>query len=636
MIAAENPQQAKQTRQELKSLVDFAADLRDREAERREVHRQAGGRARRPGPGAGGGDRRPGHPGRETARSGAAGRREVRDGVGRDMSLAAIRSRDGPARGDPPPRPSPPGRPPTRSAPTSSRRRRSCSSANGRGARSTPPKRGWPARCAPTSPDHAGGELARSRPRWRPPGAAAAELRRSRRSQRPVAGSSRRCAAAPSPSRSPRRGAATRPRRAPGCRSATSARRPASPDQASTRPPRSRDWPPARSRPQRPWSRSKRTCLTPSRRASSPTSTKPRRRRNAASAAASPKRRRSRTATGSPSRRSTASSRAPPSAASPSSDFERLAAAAAASNRAAFEAARRQVEADLEGFTAAPLTAGRAGQPRRPADPLPRPGAERVRQGHLGRPGDDPLRDPGGGRLHGRCRNRLRRPRADPARPRPGGGGADQGGLRRAAGGRRHRATGRRRRAAGGARRGPRPTPPRPSKARRRRSGPNRAKKPTTNSSTSRSTSSKRQRGPVSTSVAEQARLAAYGFFEFGPELKLRAFDPQLALKIEGLIWYGADGNAGLAQLVADKAPVGEIRETRLTLDEELADARALTGDGGSATTAIVNSALDRLPRGARGDPDPGRDHRQHDRPARAPAPARSTAAPCSPCPPAA
>ena len=47
---------------------------------------------------------------------------------------------------------------------------------------------------------------------------------------------------------------------------------------------------------------------------------------------------------------------------------------------------------------------------------------------------------------------------------------------------------------------------------------------------------------------AEQARLAAYGFFEFGPELKLRAFDPQLALEIEGLIWYGANGEAGLAE----------------------------------------------------------------------------------------
>jgi len=91
---------------------------------------------------------------------------------------------------------------------------------------------------------------------------------------------------------------------------------------------------------------------------------------------------------------------------------------------------------------------------------------------------------------------------------------------------------------------------------------------------------------------AEQARLAAYGFFEFGPELKLRAFDPQLALEIEGLVWYGADGQAGLATLVADGASVREIRETRLDLDEKLADARALTGDGASTMTTIVNSAL--------------------------------------------
>jgi high-affinity iron transporter len=92
--------------------------------------------------------------------------------------------------------------------------------------------------------------------------------------------------------------------------------------------------------------------------------------------------------------------------------------------------------------------------------------------------------------------------------------------------------------------------------------------------------------------AAEQARLAAYGFLEFGPELKLRAFDPQLALELEGLIWYGANGDKGLANLVADKAPLGEIRETRLDLDEKLADARAITGDGASALTTITNSAL--------------------------------------------
>ncbi|HEX3239073.1 MAG TPA: FTR1 family protein [Solirubrobacterales bacterium] len=91
---------------------------------------------------------------------------------------------------------------------------------------------------------------------------------------------------------------------------------------------------------------------------------------------------------------------------------------------------------------------------------------------------------------------------------------------------------------------------------------------------------------------AEQARLAAYGFFEFGPELKLRAFDTQLALEIEGLIWYGANGDKGLANLIADNASLSEIRETRVDLDQKLNDARAITGDGASTLTTITNSAL--------------------------------------------
>ncbi len=92
--------------------------------------------------------------------------------------------------------------------------------------------------------------------------------------------------------------------------------------------------------------------------------------------------------------------------------------------------------------------------------------------------------------------------------------------------------------------------------------------------------------------TAEQARLTAYAFFEFGPEIKLRAFDPGLALEIEGLMWYGAGGENGLAQLLADEAGIRDIRATRLVLDERLEDARAKTGEGESGTTVITNSAL--------------------------------------------
>ena len=91
---------------------------------------------------------------------------------------------------------------------------------------------------------------------------------------------------------------------------------------------------------------------------------------------------------------------------------------------------------------------------------------------------------------------------------------------------------------------------------------------------------------------AEQARLTAYAFFEFGPELKLNAFDPQLVAEIEGLFWYGARGVPGLAGLISSGAPASEVRETTLVLEEALAEARDKTGEGVSDATAITNASL--------------------------------------------
>lgn len=91
---------------------------------------------------------------------------------------------------------------------------------------------------------------------------------------------------------------------------------------------------------------------------------------------------------------------------------------------------------------------------------------------------------------------------------------------------------------------------------------------------------------------AEQARLSAYAFFEFGPELKLNAFDPQLVAEIEGLFWYGARDVPGLAQLISTGAPSSEVKETALVLEEALAEARDKTGEGVSDATAITNAAL--------------------------------------------
>jgi high-affinity iron transporter len=93
-------------------------------------------------------------------------------------------------------------------------------------------------------------------------------------------------------------------------------------------------------------------------------------------------------------------------------------------------------------------------------------------------------------------------------------------------------------------------------------------------------------------SQAEQARLSAYAFFEFGPEPELRALDPALVADIEGLFWYGARDRAGLAKLISSGAPPSEVRETTLELTSALDEARAKTGEGASATTTIVNAAL--------------------------------------------
>ena len=91
---------------------------------------------------------------------------------------------------------------------------------------------------------------------------------------------------------------------------------------------------------------------------------------------------------------------------------------------------------------------------------------------------------------------------------------------------------------------------------------------------------------------AEQARLEAYAFFEFGPERRLKAFDPGLALDVEGLVWFGSHGTPGLAKLIDRRAPRREIHETRLALDDRLADAAATLGDSASRATVVTNSAI--------------------------------------------
>jgi high-affinity iron transporter len=272
-------------------------------------------------------------------------------------------------------------------------------------------------------------------------------------------------------------------------------------------------------------------------------------------------------------------------------DFERLAAAGAGSDRAGFEAARKRAEADLEGFTAAPLTpdeeVNRASQLTRFLDLVPKEYDKGTSDGRVTIPFEvqeavafmdgveaafsdlEPI-------LLDRDAATVARIKADYAELREDVDNAQQNVS---------------------------VAPQEDLDAARDRAAesferiaPEEWTEPSDEADYELVDISLDQleaaAGAGRYQEAEQARLAAYGFFEFGPELKLRAFDPQLALEIEGLIWYGANGDSGLATLVARDAPLGDIRETRLDLDEKLADARALTGDGASAMTAITNSAL--------------------------------------------
>ncbi|HEX5609130.1 MAG TPA: FTR1 family protein [Solirubrobacterales bacterium] len=272
-------------------------------------------------------------------------------------------------------------------------------------------------------------------------------------------------------------------------------------------------------------------------------------------------------------------------------DFETLAAAAARSDRGAYEAARTRVEADLEGFTAAPLTpdeeVNRAAQLTRFLELVPKEFDKGTADGHVTVPFEvqeavafmdgveaafsdlEPILLKLDAAAVERIKASFTELREDVDQAQQGGDVAPQEELEAAVDS---------------------------ASAEIERIEPEQWTEPSDEADYELVGISLDQLeaavGAGQYQAAEQARLAAYGFFEFGPELKLRAFDTQLALEIEGLIWYGASGEPGLANLVADDAPLNEIRETRLTLDEKLNDARAITGDGASAFTTITNSAL--------------------------------------------
>jgi high-affinity iron transporter len=91
--------------------------------------------------------------------------------------------------------------------------------------------------------------------------------------------------------------------------------------------------------------------------------------------------------------------------------------------------------------------------------------------------------------------------------------------------------------------------------------------------------------------MAESARLEAYAIFDAGPEQRLQAFAPEMVALIDGLFWHGYDGHIGLAEGIAEKAAPASIKETRQLLDQSLAEAQQVLGDGPTAAPTIIGNA---------------------------------------------
>jgi high-affinity iron transporter len=93
--------------------------------------------------------------------------------------------------------------------------------------------------------------------------------------------------------------------------------------------------------------------------------------------------------------------------------------------------------------------------------------------------------------------------------------------------------------------------------------------------------------------IAEQARIEAYAFFELGPEQRLRGLAPELFTRSEGLFWYGAGSNDGLATLLNSRGSPAEIAATRIALNRALSEAEEAVGTGPkSRATVITNTAI--------------------------------------------
>ncbi|MEZ5121295.1 MAG: FCD domain-containing protein [Solirubrobacterales bacterium] len=92
--------------------------------------------------------------------------------------------------------------------------------------------------------------------------------------------------------------------------------------------------------------------------------------------------------------------------------------------------------------------------------------------------------------------------------------------------------------------------------------------------------------------AADQARREAYAIFEMGPEPRLRAFAPDLVVRLESLFWAAAADGPNLVDVLSGHSSMAMVRERRLATVAALEQARAALDRPRSAGAVVTNSAI--------------------------------------------
>jgi len=91
--------------------------------------------------------------------------------------------------------------------------------------------------------------------------------------------------------------------------------------------------------------------------------------------------------------------------------------------------------------------------------------------------------------------------------------------------------------------------------------------------------------------LAESARLEAYAVLELGMEQRLRGFAPEMAIRIESLFWQGTESETGLSVLLAQNAPISDVKETLAALKVAFGEVQTLLAAAKAAPAAVAGNA---------------------------------------------